>query len=108
MKDVKITVTAITEESRKEKFLAASDALAKALNIPITLRRKNPDNENGEKFPYQAYEDLVNQWVYFYAGLLDLIYNTCCNTFDLPKVTTFSKARGLGSSHLQGKDSLCA
>lgn len=103
MKDVKITVTAITDENRKEKFLAASDALAKALNIPITLRRKDPDKESGEKFPYQAYEDLVNQWVYFYAGLLDLIYNTCCNTFDLPRVTTFSKARGSDPLIYKGK-----
>lgn len=101
--DIKITVSAITEENKKQKFVAASDALAKALNLPITLRRKDPDAESGEKFPFQSYEDLVGRWVFYYAGLLDRIYNTCCAAFDLPRITTFSKARDTAPLIYKGK-----
>jgi hypothetical protein len=91
MKDIQLTVTNITEENRKEKYIAASQALAKAMKLPITLHRRI-DETHAEGFPYQAYMELVRKWNLFYAALLDSIYMTTCAAFDLPVISTFSKA----------------
>jgi len=93
VKDIQLTVTNISEENRKEKYIAASRALAKAMKIPVTLHHR-ADETHAEGYPYQSYMDLVKKWVLFYAALLDRIYKTTCTVFDLPMVSTFSKAVG--------------
>lgn len=90
MKEIRLTVKDIDDSNRRVKYLTACDSLAKAMNVPMTLRRK--DDEHAEKYPYQAYQDLVQKWTFYYAGMMDRVYWTVCHVFDLPMVTTFSKA----------------
>jgi hypothetical protein len=87
--EYKLIVRDVDDGNRKTKYLAAVDSLAKAMKVPVTLK---PKSEHQERFPYQSYEDLVQKWTFMYAGLLDRIYEAACHAFDLPRITTFSKA----------------
>lgn len=90
MSEVRLTVKDITVGNRREKYLTAVNSLAKAMKVPITLKRK--DEERSERYPYRSYADLVQKWTLYYAKLLEQIYGTVCTVFDLPIVSTFSKA----------------
>lgn len=91
MSEIKLTVKDIREDNRKEKYLTAVSSLAKAMRVPIVVKPKL-DEDKQEKYPYQAYKDLVAKWAIYYSGVLDTIYRTVCHAFDLPLVTTLSKA----------------
>jgi hypothetical protein len=102
MGEIKLTVTDIREDNRRQKYLSAVSALAKAMKVPILVRPKIGEDHQ-EKYPYQAYKELVQKWVYFYAGVLDRIYRTLCHALDLPVVSTFSKATDTGPLIYKGK-----
>lgn len=93
MSEVRIRVLDINDSNRRPKFFRAVEGLAKAMDIPLTMRPR--DKENGEKFVYTAEEELVAAWRRDFADALDTIYLTVCHSLDLPKVTTFSKAIGV-------------
>jgi len=99
--EYKLTVQNVNDTNRRHKYLAAVDSLAKAMKVPVSLKPKKSDKE--EKFPYRSYQDLVQKWVYYYAGMLDQIYDTACEVFDLPKIQTFSKAAYSGKLMYKGK-----
>jgi hypothetical protein len=92
MNDVRLLVTDITDNNRREKFTLAVGSLAKAMQIPLTVRPK--DRETGEAFVYQAQGDLVKRWTDEFADVTDTIYTELLNLLDLPQVTTFSKSLG--------------
>ncbi len=90
MSEVRIRVLDVNDANRRLKFSRAVEGLAKAMQIPITVRPR--DKENAEKFVYAAEEELVAAWRKDFASVLDTIYFTVCDVLDLPRVTTFSKA----------------
>lgn len=91
MSEIRLTVMDIRADNRRDKYLSAVSSLAKAMKVPILVRPKLGEDHQ-EQYPYQAYKDLVQKWVYYYAGVLDRIYRTLCHALDLPLVSTFSKA----------------
>lgn len=92
MNDIRLVVQGITDNNRREKFTSALDSLAKAMNIPLTVRPK--DRESGEAFVYQAQGDLVAKWTGQFAEITDTVYTELVKFLDLPQVSTFSKSIG--------------
>lgn len=90
MAQVRLTVSEITEENRKEKFTLAVESLAKAMKMPLTVKPK--ERERGEQFVYRAQRELVERMGTALGEALDEVYETLCAALELPRVTTFSKA----------------
>lgn len=86
----RLLVTDVTEENRKAKYTSAIEGLAKAMELPITIKPRM--EEGGEGFPYRAQEELVSQWTLYLGRVLDTVYRGLCRHLELPLVTTFSKA----------------
>lgn len=90
MNDIRLTVAGITENNRRDKFLAATESLSKAMGLPLTIKPR--DEEYAEDFVFKAEEDLVDGIAQRMGETLDAVYATVCDVFDLPLVTTFSKS----------------
>jgi hypothetical protein len=91
MRNIQLSVRDISEGNKRQKYLAATRALAKALDIPITVKRKD-DDEKAERSPYKLHDELVEKWTKYFADIMDTLYKKICAVLDLPMVTTFSKA----------------
>ena len=101
-KKIRLTIS-YTSDNKREKYLQAVSELSKSMKIPVTYKqRTDTGNQKGEASAYKSYEDLVTNWGYFYGGLLDQVYETLCRVLDLPRITTFSKARDseIGRAHV--------
>lgn len=102
-KKIRLTIS-YTSDNKREKYLQAVSELSKSMKIPVTYKqRTDTGNQKGEASAYKSYEDLVTNWGYFYGGLLDQVYETLCRVLDLPRITTFSKARDSAPLIYKGK-----
>lgn len=89
--DITVNVKNVTEKNRRDKYIKAVSVVAKSLNIPFTIRKKN--KEQGEEFPYQSYKELTQRYSRFFGYILDEVYKTACNALDLPEIKEFSKSQ---------------
>ena len=92
MPEVRIVVTDITDENRRDKFAAAVESLSKAMKLPLTVKPRA--EERAEQFVFRSHEELVGRWNLFMGDALDAVYLTVCRALDLPVIRTFSKAIG--------------
>jgi hypothetical protein len=89
MKIVKLEITDITEDNRKEKFQKAIKHLSKELQIPATIEHK----EHGkEEYPYKAQEELYTAYKNNIGLMMDDLYSRVCSTLGMRPSSTFRKA----------------
>ncbi len=96
--DYRIILESITEKNKLEKYTQAVSRLAKALEIPVTVRPTH--EENKEEFSFKAQEQLTKHWNIFFGRITDNLYYALCRYLELPVINTFSKAIGEGGESL--------
>jgi|WetSurMetagenome_2_1015567.scaffolds.fasta_scaffold10886_2 hypothetical protein len=89
MNNIRLVIKDITSQNIREKYESAVVSLAKAMNLPVTVKPK--DRETGESFVYQSQGDLVRKWSLYVSGMMDAVYNFLVSSLDLPKIETFLK-----------------
>lgn len=97
-----LTITDLNDSNRREKFAAATEQLAKAMNMPVTIRPK-ADDSVPEEFAYQAQADFTDELNLQFAALMDQAYHAACEYLELPMVKTFSKSFFDRLLHIKGK-----
>lgn len=87
---IHLTINEITTLNRRGKYIKAVQALAKAMELPITIKPR--DKERAEQYVYASQKDLTEKWRNEVGGIIDVIYHGICSTFKIPVIKTFSKA----------------
>ncbi|MDC7221631.1 MAG: hypothetical protein PQJ59_16990 [Spirochaetales bacterium] len=87
--NVSVEIKDITPKNRNEKFQKAIKAISEKLGIPATIE---PKESHKEDFPYQAQEDLYNQFIAKLGLMMDDLYSRVCSTLGMRPANTFKKA----------------
>lgn len=97
---IELSISDITDDNRKDKFLKAIEKLSAKLNIVATIKHKEHHKEN---FPFTAQEELYNRYILKYGLIMDDLYSRVCATLGLRPVSTFKKSIEPGAAKL-GKE----
>lgn len=79
-----LEINNVTKENRFYKFTKAIKAVAEQLDLPIGVETVEKQKT---KCIYPIQEELLNYWTLFYKKLLDELYLSIVNIFDLPSIS---------------------
>ena len=79
-----LEINNVTKENRFDKFTKAIKAVAEQLEVPVGVETVEKQKT---KCIYPIQEELLNYWTLFYKKLLDELYLSIVNIFDLPCIS---------------------
>ena len=79
-----LEINNITKENRFDKFTKAIKAVAEQLELPVGVETVEKQKT---KCIYPIQEELLNYWTLFYKKLLNELYLSIVNIFDLPSIS---------------------
>lgn len=79
-----LEINNVTKENRYDKFTKAIKAVAQQLQLPVGVETVE---KSKSKCIYPIQEELLNYWTSFYKKLLDELYLSIVNIFDLPAIS---------------------
>ena len=82
-----LEINNVTKENRFDKFTKAIKAVAEQLDLPVGVETVEKQKT---KCIYPIQEELLNYWTLFYKKLLDELYLSIVNIFDLPSINVKS------------------
>ena len=82
-----LEINNVTKENRFDKLTKAIKAVAEQLELPVGVETVEKQKM---KCIYPIQEELLNYWTLFYKKLLDELYLSIVNIFDLPSINVKS------------------
>ena len=79
-----LEINNVTKENRYDKFTKAIKTVAQQLQLPVGVETVE---KSKSKCIYPIQEELLNYWTSFYKKLLDELYLSIVNIFDLPAIS---------------------
>jgi hypothetical protein len=92
--NIELFIKNVTDENRKAKFAKAIRTVGRILKVPVSVEKKR----EGEPYLYPVQQELADQWIRYYRGILKTVYETVIVALDLPRVEVETMRKAIDDS----------